>query len=85
MLAPDAVADDRHLAGLLVILGSLRRSGRRQGEKGGEMIVRELVRCDARSCGMAARVGIGSRERQKSDWWLPGKGFEWALTGARRG
>ena len=68
MLAPDAVADDEQLAGLLVILGSLWRSGRRQGEKGGEMIVRKLVCCDARGCGRAARVGIGSREQQKGDW-----------------
>ena len=74
--APDAVADDEHLAGLFIPLGSLRRSGMRHGEKWGKLIVRNATCCAARGCGKAARVGTGSRERQKSDWWVPGKGFE---------
>ena len=85
VVAPDEVADEERLAGLLAILGGLRRSGMRQGEKGGEMIVRKAGRCDARGCGRAARVGIGSREGQGSDWLVPGEGFGLALTGMRRG
>ena len=83
--APDAAADDEHLAGLLILPGSLRRSGMRHGQKRGNLIVRNATCCAARGCGKAARVGTGSREQQKSDWWLPGKGFGLALTGLRRG